>query len=98
VFVAGQVLTVSGAGYKLVGEFLADDHAIPPTAATLELRAGVLASDAALRRDEGRWVIDGDPTEGALVVAAAKGHWSRAFSGGSIPVPQRSRSARNGGG
>ena len=73
VFVAGQVLTVSGAGYEPVGEFLAGDRAIAPTPATLELlRAGVLASDAALRRDEGRWLIDGDPTEGALLVVAAK--------------------------
>jgi P-type Ca2+ transporter type 2C len=73
VFVAGQLLTVSGAGYEPVGEFLVDDHAIVPTAATLELlRAAALASDAALRRDEGRWLIDGDPTEGALVVVAAK--------------------------
>ena len=53
VFVAGPVLTVSGAGYEPVGEFLADDHAIALTPAAVELlRAGVLASDATLRRDE----------------------------------------------
>ncbi len=37
------------------------------------LRAAALASDARLVRDtDGRWAIRGDPTEGALVVAAAK--------------------------
>ena len=37
------------------------------------LRAAVLASDARLFREEhGRWHVRGDPTEGALVVAASK--------------------------
>ncbi|MDT8878031.1 HAD-IC family P-type ATPase [Halomonas saccharevitans] len=36
------------------------------------LKVGVLCNDAELARDEGRWRIHGDPTEGALVVAAAK--------------------------
>ena len=36
------------------------------------LRAGVLASDARLVSRDGRWQVEGDPTEGALVVAATK--------------------------
>jgi Ca2+-transporting ATPase len=36
------------------------------------LLAGLLCNDARLHRAEARWAIDGDPTEGALVVAAAK--------------------------
>ncbi|APE32375.1 carbonate dehydratase [Halomonas aestuarii] len=36
------------------------------------LKVGVLCNNAELARDEGRWHIHGDPTEGALVVAAAK--------------------------
>jgi Ca2+-transporting ATPase len=36
------------------------------------LRASVLASDALLVSKDGRWRIEGDPTEGALVVAARK--------------------------
>ena len=36
------------------------------------LRAGVLASDARLVTRDGRWQVEGDPTEGALVVAATK--------------------------
>ncbi|CAM3409334.1 cation-translocating P-type ATPase [Halomonas lysinitropha] len=36
------------------------------------LKVGVLCNDAELAEEEGRWKIHGDPTEGALVVAAAK--------------------------
>ncbi len=37
------------------------------------LLAGVLCNDATLKREEGRWTVDGDATEGALIVAAARG-------------------------
>ncbi|WP_052341579.1 cation-translocating P-type ATPase [Salinarimonas rosea] len=36
------------------------------------LVAGALCNDAALEADEGHWSIVGDPTEGSLIVAAAK--------------------------
>ena len=36
------------------------------------LRAAALANDAALVESDGRWLVQGDPTEGALVVAARK--------------------------
>jgi Ca2+-transporting ATPase len=73
VFAGGQLLTVSGAGYEPVGTFrCAGRHAAIGPAALEMLRAGVLASDARLHRDGERWHIQGDPTEGALVVAAAK--------------------------
>ncbi|MBI4998589.1 MAG: cation-transporting P-type ATPase [Rhodocyclales bacterium] len=37
------------------------------------LVAGVLCNDAAVSREDGRWQVAGDPTEGALLVAARKG-------------------------
>ena len=37
------------------------------------LIAGVLCNDAALRREAGHWQVVGDPTEGALLVAARRG-------------------------
>ena len=43
-----------------------------PTECVTLLRAGVLASDAQLVSRDGRWQVEGDPTEGALVVAASK--------------------------
>ena len=36
------------------------------------LTGGLLCSDATLGDDAGRWFVKGDPTEGALVVLAAK--------------------------
>ncbi|MCE9662570.1 HAD-IC family P-type ATPase [Halomonas sp. M5N1S17] len=53
-----------------VGEAVSlDDH---PALAHF-LKVGVLCNDAELAKEESRWTIHGDPTEGALVVAAAKG-------------------------
>ena len=68
-----QVIELSGTGYDPKGELMRDGQAIPPTAAVLLLlRAAVLASDARLINRENRWTIDGDATEGALLVAAMK--------------------------
>ncbi|APU20126.1 cation-transporting P-type ATPase [Actinoalloteichus sp. GBA129-24] len=39
------------------------------------LLAGAACNDAALTEQDGRWDIVGDPTEGAMVVAAAKAGW-----------------------
>ena len=71
----GQEYEVSGVGYAPHGEFLL--HGQPVEVAQRPaldelLRAGLLCNDAVLRSHDGRWTIDGDPTEGALVVAAAK--------------------------
>jgi Ca2+-transporting ATPase len=47
--------------------------AAPPRGLTRMLTAAVLASDTRLVQDEaGAWDVKGDPTEGALIVAAAK--------------------------
>lgn len=83
IFVAGQMLTVSGAGYEPRGEFSDNGATIEPSAPlTALLQAAVLASDAHIVQngrngDSGQqggngWQVKGDPTEGALVVAAAK--------------------------
>jgi Ca2+-transporting ATPase len=74
-YVAGQMLDVSGAGYDPEGVFSLDGaRADPPAALTETLRAAVLASDARIAKgeDDQEWHVRGDPTEGALVVAAVK--------------------------
>lgn len=79
-FVAGQPLKVSGAGYQPSGQFFYNDLAIEPSNSIKRLlQAAMLASDADLVHDEsaGRWQIKGDPTEGALIVAGAKAGLSR---------------------
>ncbi|HEC34032.1 MAG TPA: cation-translocating P-type ATPase [Chloroflexi bacterium] len=78
-YVAGLRLDVSGEGYQPVGSFSnygtpADprDH---PEMLTL-LAGGLLCSDARLEKHGDGYQMVGDPTEGALVVVAAKaGLW-----------------------
>jgi Ca2+-transporting ATPase len=75
VYAAGEVLEVSGAGYEPEGEYARNGTAVEPSPELVEtLRAAVLASDAVVIRDaaDGQWKVRGDPTEGALVVAATK--------------------------
>jgi Ca2+-transporting ATPase len=78
VFVAGEFFEVSGAGYEPQGTFTRSGLPVAPSAPLQTLlRAGALASDARLARSEGRWQVKGDPTEAALVVAAAKAGLSK---------------------
>lgn len=73
--VGGQVLEVSGTGYEPRGSFSMNGQTIePPESLRLLLRAAALASDARVERTESgeKWEVKGDPTEGALIVAAAK--------------------------
>jgi Ca2+-transporting ATPase len=73
IWIDGSVATLSGSGYDPTGDIsLSDDG--PRQRALLGhlLRAGALASDARLVLEDGAWHLRGDPTEGALVVAAAK--------------------------
>jgi len=75
VLVAGEMLNISGAGYEPHGVYSRDGSPVEPSATLIEmLRAAVLASDAHIVRSEAddQWRVRGDPTEGALVVAAAK--------------------------
>ena len=68
-----QLFELSGTGYDPTGGLSRDGAAMEPTAAVKRLlRAAVLASDARLVNRENRWAVDGDATEGALLVAAHK--------------------------
>jgi P-type Ca2+ transporter type 2C len=73
VFAAGALHEVSGAGYEPQGSFTRDGSAVEPSDGLLTLmRAATLASDARILQTDGRWDVRGDPTEGALIVVAAK--------------------------
>jgi Ca2+-transporting ATPase len=72
----GRMLEVSGVGYTPAG----DIRGLDKPGATAEnrtlrmlLEAGVGCNDADLRHTDGQWTLKGDPTEGALLVAALKG-------------------------
>jgi len=88
IFVAGQTLEVSGAGYEPHGQFSRDgSNAEPSNALKLLLRGATLASDAHIVHSEfdGRWHVKGDPTEGALVVATAKAGLKKADLDAQFP-------------
>ncbi|MGB7950411.1 MAG: HAD-IC family P-type ATPase, partial [Candidatus Binatia bacterium] len=73
IYVADDRFEVSGAGFEPHGKFTRDGVEVEPTEPLkILLEAAVLTSDARLILDDGRWQIKGDPTEGALVVLAAK--------------------------
>lgn len=65
---------VTGVGYNTMGEFVADDKKLGllPDDITLLLQSAVLCSDATIKPNGNDFFIAGDPTEVALVVAAAK--------------------------
>jgi Ca2+-transporting ATPase len=74
ILVAGELFEVSGAGYEPDGAFSRNGSPVdPPRPLREALRAALLSSDALLRGGtDGQWQVRGDPTEGALLVAAAK--------------------------
>ena len=77
IYYAGKFIEVTGVGYEPKGEFfsLESKEKIDPLAdegLSLLLRAAALCNDASLAMEDGRYVIRGDTTEGALVVLAVK--------------------------
>jgi len=75
-YAGNRLIDVSGVGYEPKGEFQQDSGPINPandTEVSTLLRIGSLCSNAKLDQNEKRqWMIMGDPTEGALIVAATK--------------------------
>lgn len=79
---------VTGAGYAPKGEFFVADKPLQPLAdpqLRLLLRAGLLCNNAALEGAGEESAIVGDPTEGALLVAAAKAGLDRAAEQSAYP-------------
>jgi ATPase, P-type (transporting), HAD superfamily, subfamily IC/ATPase, P-type (transporting), HAD superfamily, subfamily IC len=72
---AGHVFDVGGVGYAPVGDCSIDGRIIEAghyPALAMAVRAGVLCNDARLREEDGLWRVEGDPTEGALLVLGGK--------------------------
>ena len=67
---------LGGTGYAPEGELQRDGRPVNDELLRAEveraLRAADLANNATLSHDDGRWSVQGDPTEGALIVAARK--------------------------
>ncbi len=99
IFLDGRVIDVTGSGYEPVGQFLLENK--PYTSddgLNFLLTAGALASDARLMEKDGVWKLHGDPTEGALVVAAKKNDIQKEFIDTKFPriaeIPFTSESKR----
>lgn len=71
----GETWTVSGSGNELTGEFKTEERPVN-VQKTNSLRQlltfGVLCNNAQLIEKKDKMIIDGDPTEGALLVAGKK--------------------------
>lgn len=82
----GTTLTVSGEGYRPEGQFMLNEQTVDLRRyadVRRMLQIGVLCNNARLvkQRKKGKlfakdeWTIEGDPTEGALLVVGAKAGW-----------------------
>jgi len=76
IYASGKDYEVSGVGYEPSGDFALSGKVVDPmqTSKVLAetLKVGYLCNNATLTQEEGRYQIIGDPTEGALIVSAAK--------------------------
>jgi potassium/sodium efflux P-type ATPase len=72
---SGEV-EITGTGYRPTGELMTGTGALDDAVLLDEVRfvlgGGSLANDARLHEEAGQWVIQGDPTEAAFLVAEAK--------------------------
>ena len=86
IWVDGHSYAVTGSGYEPIGtiESQSDDKLDRATLENL-LSGGALASDAHLEQEDGAWKLYGDPTEGALVVLAAKAGLDKANLEAAMP-------------
>jgi P-type Ca2+ transporter type 2C len=74
-YVDNQTIKVTGIGYTPKGTFHFEDKAdTQDESLKTLLKVAVLCNDSNLEKDPktGKWTVKGDPTEGALVVAATK--------------------------
>jgi calcium-translocating P-type ATPase len=70
---AESAYEITGEGYASEGEVKQNGRAAAADSVMQLLgRVGVLCNDAELRREEGVWKVEGDPTEGALYPFAGK--------------------------
>ena len=74
IYLNDEHLFVSGDGYDVNGEFFLNKDKVDHNHPNLEsmLLYGMLCNHASLQVKKGKYFVDGDPTDGALLVAARK--------------------------
>lgn len=85
IFTNGKTIDISGTGYAPEGHFFYRNTIPLPDAdhwaVKLTLGLGVLCNNAYLKKDNDTWKVIGDPTEGAILSAAAKaGMWKESLT------------------
>ena len=74
IYLNQTLLEVTGAGDKPIGEFLHHNQPVDTSYPNLHAMTlyGMLCNDATLYIKRGKYIVNGDPTDGALLVAARK--------------------------
>lgn len=73
VCLGNEVYALTGVGYGQGGKLIRDERPVEVTPALRELfLIGALCNDSRIKSEEEQQVVEGDPTEGALIVSAAK--------------------------
>ncbi|WP_182199601.1 cation-translocating P-type ATPase [Paraliobacillus salinarum] len=67
-----QLMEVTGDGHELKGNFYVNQQKTQHRLIKEALLYGMLCSHASIKKQKNKWVMDGDPTEIALLVAAHK--------------------------
>ncbi|MDM5301682.1 calcium-translocating P-type ATPase, SERCA-type [Bacillus subtilis] len=82
VWSGGKTWRVTGAGYEPNGSFTLNEKEISVNEhmpLQQMLLSGALCNNSNIEKRDGVYVLDGDPTEGALLTAARKGGFSKEF-------------------
>lgn len=85
----GKTFKVSGIGYEPEGVFTRGEREIKPKDEKIleqMLVFGALCNTSEIALKDGHYVLDGDPTEGALLTAARKGGYSNDWLSGQYRV------------
>lgn len=75
IYLLDRDIKITGVGYHPEGEFFENSKKLEPGAdenLLLALRISALCNDSVLKLEDGKYHVIGDPTEGALLVAALK--------------------------
>ena len=85
---AERLYTLSGSGYAPHGSFQSEGVDITPEAAPILLdiaRVALLCNDAQLEQEGEAWLLNGDPTEGALLTLGLKAGLDPDFEAEALP-------------
>ncbi len=89
IMAGGLLYEVTGGGYNPAGGQILQDEtpSLPANFPALAecLKSGALCNDSVLTNDDNEWQVQGDPTEGALLVAAVKAGLDSAELAKSLP-------------